>query len=152
MVPGETPDYAEERPVPCRVVPLERHEEDVRGRLDSGLREVLEKELTSEGEEVPADLSSIRVQPTHLVDLNLLKAELSDEDMRYNVRVRKLAQECEARVVTPVSIMSPPDLVKELAQSQVTVVMPLLIGYIRRPVYHHPEEAFTCKLRRSYPN
>lgn len=118
----------------------------MRDRLDSGFREAITKELASEGEELPSDMTSFRVRPTHLVDLNLLKADLTEEDMRYNERIRKLAGDYEARVVTPVSIMTPPDLVKELAQSQVTVVMPLLIGYLRRPVYQLPEEAFTSKV------
>ena len=119
----------------------------MRGRLDTGLREVIKKELESEGDEVPSDLSNIKVRPTHIFDLNLLRRDLTDDDMRHNQRIRCLAQEYDARVIAPVSIMSPPDLVKELSQSQVTVAMPLLIGYLRRPVYYQPEEAFTCKPR-----
>ena len=119
----------------------------MRGRLDTGLREVIKKELEREGEEF--DLSAINLRPTHIIDLNLLRADLTDDDMKHNEKIRRIAQEYDARVITPVSIMSPSELVRELCQCQVTVEMPLIIGYLRRPVYYQPEEAFTCKLSRS---
>ena len=68
--------------------------------------------------------------------------------MRSKIRNRHLY-----RLITPVSALASVasgNHIEELADSQCVLELPLLVGFLRRPVYHMPEELITGLIMKGH--